>query len=147
MLIGLSNRPTPPLPPALQALDGGELRFTLDKQDGREIPFDQIAQVSVSLSDSWHERGINLHLKSGDTVRVVTDDVVYPMEELESSPDLVVMVMTEWLVKTAGGLALQLARTGFPTPLVLPKLLTEDGNAAVRNRNQRWKEYAASRQQ
>lgn len=125
------------------SFDGGDIGFVLDRQDARTIPFGAVTRVSVELSHDWSERGINLQLGPNDEpVRVVTDDGSYLLDKLEASPELTVMIMTEWMVKAAGALVMQMRKCGYQVPLVLPKILTAEGNSMVHKRNQQWKRQA-----
>ena len=121
------------------------MAFVLDQQEGRRIRFGDIKQISISKSNDWASRSINFHLSSdNETVCILTDDEEYNMDHLQASPELAVMIMTEWLVKAAGACALQLVKCGYQAPLFLRKLLTADGNPMVRKRNEHCKRHAQS---
>ena len=57
-----------------------------------------------------------------------------------AGPEALLMATTEWMVKAAGHVTLQLRQFGYQAQLNLPKSLTAEGNAYVRQRNVAWKE-------
>ena len=110
------------------------------------VPFATVESVAVQLSEDHAVRQLVLNTSDKGRVVLVEDNIPEMATEegvlVSAGPEALLMATTEWLVKTAGHVTLQLRQFGYQAPLNLPKALTAEGNSFVRQRNAAWKKDA-----
>lgn len=116
--------------------------FKYSSDGSREgfVPVVDVSRVIVDLSEDTSVRSLDIERRS-DKQRFT----VVELKELpHATDDVLAMLMTttEWLVKAAGHLTLDVARGGGNAKFQVHELLTEKANPWVRQRNQRWRELA-----
>lgn len=109
-----------------------------------KVPFGDVESVAVQLSDDHALRQVVLNTKDGGRVVLIEDEIPEMSSEagvsVTAGPEALLMATTEWMVKAAGHVTLQLRQFGYQAPFNLPRVLTADGNSYVRQRNVAWKE-------
>lgn len=120
------------------------------------IDIAKIKDIAVRLEENNCVRKLNVRMQDGSEHTLMHDyvredeqgtamigdpeDDETSEEEKEEARLTLLMISTEWMVKAAGSLVLSLRRLGFTYQLRLPRSLLAEGNPAVRNRNEQWKQ-------
>ena len=106
----------------------------------QRIPAHDITSIRVTLSDEpWNDQTLSLECKNDTIVPLLTFGYENDYRDLA-----MLMVDTEWSVKAAALLCLQLKRLGNKTVhLKLPKVLTIQGNPWVENRHDLWTRFSS----
>jgi hypothetical protein len=140
-------------------LVNGESTLMIGDRDGnpvRNIPVKNIKNVLIRLSpEPWDERKllVRLHGEAKEEVEILKDylhdfEAVHKSATGREQRDALTMLScsTEWLVKTAGYLAVNINRMGGQTQLLLPQVLMPAKNAHVKQRQDRWMQWLRSQQ-
>ena len=110
--------------------------------DVEQLLIDDIESVRITLSEEpWNDQDISLECR---------DDIIVELLNLSYENDYrdlaMLMVDTEWCVKAAALLCLNLRKLGHKSvQLKLPKVLTVQGNPWVENRHNLWTRFSNSK--
>lgn len=115
------------------------------KQEGHEVKCspDDIKSVRIEISDEpWEYRQLLMELQSGQQLTVLESSDEQVLDEAHVDPPLAKLMMsTEWLVKAGAHICVASSRLGQVSRkplLLLPRILTEEGNMWVQMRNEAW---------
>lgn len=105
----------------------------------KDIPIQNVNAVRVMLSEEpWNEQAIVIECQNEELIPLLTLSYENDFRDLA-----MLMVDTEWSVKTAALLCLKLRKLGNQTAqLKLPKVLTLQGNPWVENRHALWTRFS-----
>eukprot|EP00794_Sanderia_malayensis_P005605 gene5605-6295_t len=102
--------------------------------NGDTIDLEDIKSVNVYLSDEpWNEQSINLEMIDDSFVNLVDFEIDNDNRDLA-----MLMIDTEWTVKAAALLCLNIKNRSQKVDLKLPRNLTIQGNPWVENRQNTW---------
>ena len=106
----------------------------------QQLPIQDITSVRITLSEEpWNDQTIAIECKDESIVPLLTFGYENDYRDLA-----MLMVDTEWSVKTAALLCLNLRKLGNKTAhLKLPKVLTIQGNPWVENRHALWTQFSS----
>ena len=144
MRFGIDEGPPPPPPPPSAArgahrLPPGEPALFCEAVEGAAAAAAAVEAAFVRLAEGWHECELCLRLAGGAEPALLRLDLPFGEgAELEAERDLALMVSTEWAVKAAGALVLQLRRMGSSATLLMPAPLRPENNAYIAQRNKAW---------
>ena len=104
---------------------------------------DDIKSVRIEISEEpWENRRLLMELQNGQQLTVLESSNEHVFDESDVDPPLArLMMSTEWLVKAGAHICLassHLAQFSSKPLLLLPRILTEEGNMWVQMRNEAW---------
>ncbi len=106
----------------------------VNKGNKEDVSLNSIKSVNVHLSEEpWNEQGIDIQLKDDTYMGLVHFEIDNDERDLA-----LLMMDTEWTVKAAALLCLNMKKLGHKVDLKLPRSLTIQGNPWVENRQHTW---------